>query len=74
MQKWEYLTVSAHEHDWVDSRGRSGKFKNLKSVGLLSAWKAWDYVPLLNELGAEGWELIDSFGAFTFKRPIPSLN
>jgi hypothetical protein len=57
VQNWEYLEVeikelgSYHPHPWQDSMGRSGELKRLGEELSNSA-------PLLNELGAQGWELV----------------
>lgn len=44
MQKWEYMTLQTFAGEWVDGNGRTGKHR-----GRLQQ--------LLNEFGAQGWEL-----------------
>ena len=80
MQSWEYLEIElvsqawrgGGAREWKDSMGRSGKLEPLGQNFLNST-------PLLNELGAQGWELVgvqsyetngNTFGAKLFlKRP-----
>ena len=52
MGNWEHLVIHVDEHDWVDSHGRSGRLSELRRG------KRWgNLAPLLDERGAEGWEL-----------------
>jgi len=66
VQKWEYLIVNILSPMWIDSLKRSGKIDG-------------GIVPLLNQLGDEGWDLIlgkvflnleeGETTTLTFKRP-----
>lgn len=65
MQKWEYLQLSWFEEEAQRRFALNGEFKH--------AWNARTPLQVLNELGAEGWELVamdvaarESF----FKRPL----
>lgn len=49
MQRWEYLTINVGEDAWSDSLGRKGKLRFFEPA------------TFLNELGNEGWELIESY-------------
>jgi hypothetical protein len=71
MQQWEYLQVTfshsrrvgdEREHPWRDSLGRKGvASSHVSNI---------DYATLLNQLGAEGWELVGNWErAIIFKRP-----
>ena len=67
MQEWEYLQGWLYADQWLDSKGRSGT-----AVETVHRW--YDLTLLLDQLGAEGWELVsvDANGAiFFFKRPKP---
>jgi hypothetical protein len=73
MQQWEYLEIAVSSEYWVDSSG------NVSQLPLVTPqkWKTgshWSTGLLLNQLGAEGWELTgvvsqDSTYKFVFKRP-----
>jgi len=61
MSSWEYLDVIVCQRDWRDSTGRIGELPEIQTprggafhFGALS--------PLLNELDAEGWELVGLAG------------
>lgn len=56
MQKWEYLEVYHWRSGWSDSMGRSGDFVYVDAREIDGRW--YHSGGLLNELGAQGWELI----------------
>jgi hypothetical protein len=70
MPRWEYLEVQLSEGEWIDSHGRAGE---LEEFG--ERWTGYTHAGgLLNELGAEGWELAGVWGtgssaSLYFKRP-----
>ncbi len=70
MSTWEYCAVDVAMY----SEGTGGEPRELLSVRLPGAHKAsvanaYGLVGLLNQLGSEGWELVDADrGAFFLKR------
>jgi len=52
VQGWEYLEIAIQGHRWSDSMGRSGVLDEMLGGHFLNS------APLLNELGAQGWELV----------------
>jgi len=61
VQSWEYLEIELYTYDrarregrpgWKDSMGRSGVLDEMLGGHFLNS------APLLNELGAQGWELV----------------
>jgi hypothetical protein len=69
MQKWEYLEVflDSSYGVWQDSMGRNGQLAEMRKPRGFS-WKP--SAGLLNELGAQGWELTGISGAVLYlKRP-----
>jgi hypothetical protein len=77
MQKWEYIELRIFGPEWADSRGNSGKVApSAARHGYTGQWRS--IAPILNELGAEGWEMAgiaddaspNAYTAF-FKRLVP---
>jgi hypothetical protein len=67
VQQWEYLDLMVLSADWADSQGRSGKLTEFPVEGRDEYWTVG---PLLNQLGAEGWELVGfQGGRLILKRP-----
>ncbi len=74
MQRWEYLVVRG-EHGGF-SRRFMPRYVNEQE---LKDWKKITMVSFLNQLGADGWELISTMGylpgtndnELCFKRPKP---
>ena len=72
MVTWEYLEVMLNTKEgwWRDSIGREGELAR-RAYGLMSFRYA--SASLLNELGAEGWELVgydaDPVARWILKRP-----
>jgi hypothetical protein len=66
VQKWEYLRVYFPGTKWYDSLGRSGE-------GVKTGQGWYHCGGLLNELGAQGWELTGVGGQYGnllyFRRP-----
>ena len=52
-RRWEYLEVDVHVETWSDSAGRSGRLP----ISEAGPGQVPSVVAVLNELGAEGWEL-----------------
>ncbi len=71
MQSWEYLEIEVGAFSrggkshtkWTDSMGRSGE---LQQFGLLDGHP--NPAPLLNELGAQGWELVAVVGQVHYQQ------
>ena len=53
VRRWEYLEVDIHVETWSDSTGRSGRLPIEKA----GPGQVPSLLPLLNQLGQEGWEL-----------------
>ena len=71
MHKWEHCAVSVA----IYNEGTGGGPQELLSIRLpgahsKSVTNAYGLVGLLNQLGAQGWELVDvESGTFYLKRP-----
>ena len=72
MSQWEYLEIvtsgSIGDRYWSDNQGRSGRLPNMPP----GEFGRREYAsPLLNQLGAMGWELVSVTprGDYIFKRP-----
>ena len=71
MQQWEYCSVDVTLY----REGSSGGTRELLHITLpgahpASASNAFGLIGLLNQLGSEGWELVDVDGrTFYLKRP-----
>lgn len=61
MQAWEYLEIELRESKWSDSLGRGGELESF--IDSSSPYPARNSAALLNELGAQGWELIGVQGS-----------
>jgi len=69
MQRWEYLELVylGLEAQWMDSNGESGRVSRVRQTHMLT--------DRMNELGAQGWELVGVVGIdeqyyrLIFKRP-----
>ncbi len=59
MRRWEYLELDVHVEHWSGSDGRSGRLPAVQ----VGAGRLASVAPLLNELGAEGWELAGVAGS-----------
>ena len=53
IKRWEYLEVDVHVESWSDSTGQSGRLP----IAAAEPGKLPSVLPVLNELGSEGWEL-----------------
>lgn len=70
--RWEYMDVAIQGHGWTDSRGNTGQLSS--SPYNTGTGPYHSPVELLNQLGADGWELAgDLYLAGTYilhlKRP-----
>lgn len=65
MQKWEYLTVTIHPiaPDYTTATYTLNDKSSVREHTDAMYWK------LMNELGEQGWELVDRTGTWVFKRP-----
>ena len=52
-RRWEYLDLDVHVETWSDSAGRSGRLATLDT----GPTRLPSILPVLTELGAQGWEL-----------------
>ena len=52
-RRWEYLEVDVHVETWSDSTGRSGRLP----IAEAGPGQIPSVLGVLNQLGAEGWEL-----------------
>lgn len=53
IRRWEYLEIDVHVETWSDSAGRGGRLP----IAEASPGQVPSVLGLLNERGAEGWEL-----------------
>ncbi len=77
MQQWEYLEVYLFQGEpgqgsWMDSTGRQGSMVVVDVPGAKYRWNT--SAAALNDLGAQGWELVAAMPAgaghrLIFKRP-----
>ncbi|MDX6383153.1 MAG: hypothetical protein QOK48_726 [Blastocatellia bacterium] len=67
MQKWEYLLVDFHTHNYSLNGGEPINYE--RPTAGQSNTKP-QMVDTLNKLGREGWELIESTPYYCFKRRI----
>jgi hypothetical protein len=72
---FEYLELRIWDGQWIDSAGREGQLhgRMWAHPQKHSAINVYDHGPLLNELGAQGWELMGfgdsmSGGTYILKR------
>ena len=73
MENWEYCTV--HAATYRDGTGMTRELLTITLPGAhpASAQNAYGLVGLLNQLGAEGWELFDvKANTFYLKRNVTS--
>ena len=74
MHKWEYCAL----HVTIYREGSGGPARELLEITLPGAHKAsvsnpYGPMGMMNELGSEGWELVDAeSGTFYFKRQAKS--
>ena len=52
-RRWEYLEIDVHVETWSDKTGRSGRLP----IAEAGPGQIPSVLGVLNELGAEGWEL-----------------
>jgi len=53
VRRWEYLEVDVHVETWSDSAGHSGRLP----IAEAGPGQIPSVLPVLNQLGQEGWEL-----------------
>jgi hypothetical protein len=56
MDQWDYLEAYVYQDEWVDTSGRRAKLT--QSFKVRDAIVYFTSATLLEELGAEGWELV----------------